>query len=255
MSRGRLWGVLGALIITCAMPAMASAQEEEKKEQDEIPGPLKDQLQEYWSVDRDLEVIKNRLYTRGDRLSVGVMAGVMPSEPFYTYIPVGARIGYHFSNELGVEVSGNYAIARPTSLTSYLERKREDAFDVTTDGGDKFVWRADATVAWHPLYGKWALLQRKLTHIDFSLHAGLGALGVQRPDDRRAAVESKVTGELVLGAGLHFFVTEDVTVRLDWRSRPYIGPAFDTSEELSARGVFARAEVPTDFTLGVMYMF
>ena len=117
------------------------------------------------------------------------------------------------------------------------------------------MWRANAVFSWRPLYGKWALLQRKLSHFDLSLAAGVGALGIQRPTPTRDGAESQVTFSGVIGAGMHFFITDGLTVRLDWRSHPYIGPEFETSEAFEEEGAMGRFEVPTEFQLGLSYMF
>ena len=241
--------LLGALM-ALALPS-ALAQENESTE---IEGPLEEQLEPYWSVDRDLEVLKNKLYTREGEISFGLFAGYMPSEPFYDYISLGGRLGYFFTEHLGLELGGGVLLERNTSLTDFLEERREDSFVAERDALDKQLWRANAMVMWHPLYGKWALLQRKLSHFDFNLGLGAGVVGVSRPDSRRnLAASDEVLPEAVLGAGFHFFALKDLTIRLDTRVYFHQGPEFETSTQASERGFYDRLEVPVDFLLGVSY--
>ena len=232
---------------------LPGAHAQEKKPA-KLDGPLEEQLEPYWSVDRDLEVLKNKLYTREGEISFGVFAGYMPSEPFYDYITLGGRIGYFFTEYLGLEVGGSVLLERNTALTDFLIERRSDAFDAERDALDKQLWRTNAMVMWHPLYGKWALLQRKLSHFDFNVGIGAGVVAVKRPDSKRNVDPSdEVLPEGVLGAGFHFFALEELTIRLDTRVYFYQGPEFDTSSAASERGFYDRLEVPVDFLLGVSY--
>lgn len=250
------WWMLVALMMVVGMPAMAQAQEGGAEEEGglDVDGPLKEELTEYWSVERDLPMVNNKLYTREGRINVSVFAGIESTEPFWWYIPVGGRVGYFLTEQFAVEVGGDYEIARPTELTTFLETNREDNFDVMTDAEDKFVWRANAVASWHPLYGKWALLQRKLSHFDFSLVGGLGAVGLQRPSPTRDETNSKVAIEGIFGFGMHFFLTDSLTLRMDWRGHIYRGPEFDTAA-FADQGFMNRFQLPTQFQLGVAYMF
>lgn len=236
-----------------ALPQTVAAQEGLERDQ-KIEGPLQEQLTEYWSVERDLPMITQRLHERSGRVGVGIFGGILPSEPFYFYAPLGARVGYFFTNELGVEVSGHYMLAFDTELSEFLQTQRSEGFDPTTDAEDLYNWGAEAVVAWHPLYGKWALLQRKLSHLDLGFFAGAGAMGVQRPDSRRVSASSAVVPVAVIGAGLNFYLRKGLVMRLDWRSRPHIGPTFDT-DTFADQGFMQRMQVPTDFTLGLSYLF
>lgn len=252
MMRGA--GVLAGLAVLGAGMSVAQA-EEPAKSNNEYEGPLKEQLQEYWSVDRELPGVTNRLHTREGKLSVGVYTGLMSSEPFYWYIPVGARVSYYLSDSFGVEVGGQYSLAQNTELTDALEGLREDSFDVALDGQDKYIWRANLVATWHPLYGKLALLQRKLSHFDLKLQGGVGAVGMNRPNATRTAVESTVGLDVVLGAGASFFLTDAVTLRLDGRGYVGLGPEFTTYDKLSERGFAGRLNFPIEFLVGVDFAF
>lgn len=240
------WALLGALVML-ASPADARAQ-------DDIDGPLKEQLQEYWSVERELPVIQDKLYSREGKIDIGLYTGLMSSDPFFWYLPVGGRVAYFLSEGFAVEVGGQYAIASDTELTGFLRDDRGDAFKEELHTGDKFSWRANAVAKWHPIYGKWALLQRKLSHFDFNLVAGLGAVGYRRPDANRLTSSTGVGLDVIFGGGFSFFVTEDITVRLDGRGYLYLGPEFQTSESFQEQsGFLGRLALPTEFLLGVSY--
>lgn len=255
VTRGFYHAVVTACVACVAFVSSdAFAQDRQDAEDRTFEGPLQEQLEEYWSVDRDLPMIKERLFELDGRFGLGLMAGLTPSEPFYVYVPLGARLSYFFSNELGIEVSGSYLLSFNTQLNDFLGEQRQGGFDPALDTEDQFIWNADAVVSWHPLYGKWALLQRKLSHLDFSLALGAGAIGMTRPDVNRANAISTVQPALVFGAGLGFFLGEKSLLRFDWRSRPYVGPAFETAQ-YQEQTFISRVQVPTEFTLGYTFLF
>src|SRR5690606_25363280 len=151
---------------------------------------LNSELSQFWSADRTMPVVQDKLFTREGRFSLGLYTGMMSSEPFLYYIPVGVRGSYFFSDQLGLEVSGQFTdvegvLTHDTELTEFFKAKRGVAFETARHTDDRFLWRANAVVSWSPLYGKFALLQRKLAHFDLNLVAGLGAVSVERPSEDR----------------------------------------------------------------------
>lgn len=246
----RLW--LAAAVFACAalVGTTAFADEDDAPDNPDV----EERLDSYWSVDRDLQTVQDRTYTREGRLSAGLFSGVMSSEPFYFYLPIGARLGYHFSNQLGVEVEGSFVDAQGvlthnTKLTNFLDDSRE-SFDADKHTEDRYLWRSHAVVNWSPLYGKLAFLQRKLTHFDFNLSAGAGAVSVERPSENRESVSTTVVPEVVLGTGIQFFATPDLAIRADGRLYLYQGAKTPTSDTF-----FKRLKRPAEFLIGASYMF
>ncbi|MEO1273587.1 MAG: outer membrane beta-barrel domain-containing protein, partial [Myxococcota bacterium] len=104
-------------------------------------------------------------------------------------------------------------------------------------------WRANAVAVWSPFYGKLALLQRKLSHFDLNFAAGLGALQLSSPNEDTAQVdtEDSIQVEIVLGAGIRAFLTDGLSVRLDYRQGIVPGAV----DEVLA---------PVEFSLGLSYL-
>lgn len=213
------------------------------------------ELEEYWTTDRDLDVIRDRLFERDGKFSAGLYTGLLSSDPFFYYYPVGVRGGYHFSNSLGVEVGGAFMdaafLTHDTELTDFLRRRLRDAFDASTDTDDRYLWRANALAVWSPFYGKLAVLQRKLAHFDLNAAAGLGVVGMERPTPDRSSASNHVTMEMVLGAGAHFYINESITIRLDGRGYLYRGAEFTEYNET----FFQQLKFPVEFLLGASYLF
>ncbi|QDG52889.1 outer membrane beta-barrel domain-containing protein [Persicimonas caeni] len=250
---GRLRALLVALVVALVTLAGATASAEDNKGEDKS---LDEKLDTYWSVDRELPAVQERTFTREGRIGLGLYAGLLSSEPFYYYYPVGLRGSYFFNNFLGIEVEGSFmdapgVLTHDTELTDFLEIAREDSFDKAIDTEDRFLWRANVLLTWHPLYGKLAFLQRKLTHFDFNLALGAGLVGVDRPDDLRQDHSSSVAPELVFGGGIQFFATHDIVLRLEGRGYVYQGAKTPSNEDSFVK----QLQVPTEFLLGASYMF
>ncbi len=231
-------------------------------------GSLDEELEQYWATERDMEVIQERLFERDGRFGVGIFLGLLTSEPFFHYFPVGGRLSYNFSNSLGIEAGGSFMDAGPlhrhTELTRIVtdeywdEGAGESTFDPALDAEDRFLWRANAMVMWSPFYGKVAALQQKLLHLDLNFGLGMGAVGVERPEPDRSDADNAVAPELVFGTGVHFFLGESLVLRLDGRGYLYRGaelPIHAEDPDDEDHSPPNRWKFPTEFNLGVTYMF
>lgn len=216
---------------------------------------LDDELQQYWATEREMDVLRDRLFQREGRFGVGLHTGLLSSDPFFYYIPVGLRATYNLSNYLGFEVGGAYMDLGPltneTELTGFLRERRSDAFDPARHTQDRYLWRANVMAIWSPLYGKLAVLQRKLAHFDLNVGAGFGAVGLERPALNRQSAFNHTTMEFVVGGGAHFYITNNVVVRLDGRAYLYRGAELPNNEG----SFFQQLKFPAEFLLGATYLF
>ncbi len=234
---------------------------------------LEKELENYWTVERDLPVVQDRLFERSGRFGIGVYTGLMSSEPFWWYIPVGGRLTYFLNNHVGLELGGQYTgsagnagpFSQPTEIHNFAAGELEDAFDPDTDLEDRFLWRANAMLLWNPLYGKWSFLNNKLGHFDFNFALGGGAVSVLRPDFRRTEATTVITPELIFGGGVHFFLSKSFILRADGRFYVYEGadtPSHradydpqDQARVSDKSSFFRRLQVPSEFQLGLTYLF
>lgn len=235
--------------------------------------PLEKELENYWTVERDLPVVQDRLHERAGRFGLGIYTGMMSSEPFWWYVPVGGRLTYFLNNHIGLELGGQYTgsagsagpFTQSTEIHDFFANRLGDAFDADTDLEDRFLWRANATLVWNPLYGKWSFLNNKLSHFDFNLAIGGGAVSVLRPDFRRTEATTTITPELVAGGGVHFFMSKRLLLRADGRVYLYQGadtPSrranYDPRDQAAvsdSSSFLKRLQVPSEFQLGLTYLF
>jgi len=251
---------LALSLLAVGMLTMVATTASAADKDDEKPkGPLAKELDNYWSVDRNLPVVEDKLFSRDGRFGVTLHGGLLSSEPFYGYLPVGGGLAYFFSNYAGIRADGEWygspgespgPLTYETSITKFFHTELQDAFDPRTDLEDRFLWEANAVFVWNPLYGKWSFLNSELSHFDVDLVAGAGAISVERPLADRSDATTVTTPEIVLGGGISFFLTRHVTLRADGRFFGYEG-----AEAASQQGFFPRLEFPAEFQLGVTYLF
>lgn len=251
--RRRLLGLLVLAGMTVTLPVAALAQDEVKEEEFNPDPPVSDteklgngsveqDLDLYWGGRRDVQVVEGMLHDKSGRFELGVFGGLIPNDPFLTYVPFGARLDYHFANSVAVELGGSWAgVAFDSELTTFLKTNRE--VDLDTDLRDIQQWRANAALIWSPLYGKLALLQRKLSHFDLYLAAGFGVVSTQIPNAERDGTTAEVKPEGIGGFGVRVFVNDWFSVRADYR-----------------QGFFAEGDedggvaVPVELTLGLSFL-
>lgn len=188
----------------------------------------------YWGKKRDLAVVQKRLFTKDGRLEFTVFGGIIPNDPFLTYVPVGGRVNYYFVESLSVEVAGAYTgVRKETDLKSFL--KNNENIQANTDLLDQQIWRANAVVVWSPFYGKMALLDDYLSHFDINLAAGLGVVQTESPTVDRDGTQKEIKPEGALGAGFRFFLTDWFALRLDYRQGIFqkVGGGVSTPSELT----------------------
>lgn len=200
-----------------------------------------DEVSRYWGKKRNLAVVQKRLFAKDGRLEFTVFGGIIPNDPFLTYIPVGGRFNYYFIESLSMEVAGSYTgtgVRVESDLAGFL--KNNPNIKANTDLLDQPLWRASAAVVWSPFYGKMALANANLSHFDINLVAGLGVVQVESPTPDRSGFQTEIKPEGTLGAGMRFFLTDFMTLRMDYR-----------------QGIFQKAgggvSTPSELTLGLSF--
>ena len=128
--------------------------------------------------------------------------GVLPLDAFYKGIAAQLSYTYHFNDSFGWQVGrALYSYNLNTGLRNQLERD----FGVLPTQFEEMEWMVGSDVMWTPVYGKGALLNRKVVYFD-----AFGLLGL--------SVLKLTTGfrpAINVGVGGRVFASRYVSVRLD----------------------------------------
>jgi outer membrane beta-barrel protein len=173
----------------------------------------------YWATGDQTEmgVVQNRLYSKAGKLQLGVNGGVGFSDPFLSLKPVGANLGFHFSEFFGAEAL--YWNLR-SSPSAALAKLRETEKEANTVVPKNFVG-GNLTASF--LYGKLSLLGQAIIYYDMHLSGGGGV--VETENNRSAAFTA--------GIGQRYFLTDWLSLRLDYRALGY-------TEQIKEKEITAR---------------
>jgi outer membrane beta-barrel protein len=196
---------------------------------------LEGDLAKFWGSRRKVKVVQKRLFEKDGRLEFTPYGGVVPNDDFIVYVPVGARLGYHFSEAFTVEASFAYAIEQQTDLRTFLEEekilKRADIQEIV-----KMYYNVN--LLWSPIYGKISLLGLKLSHFETYVGMGVGLFHTKEiPADNPIGNDEKKLGANTV-FGFRWFITYMFNVRTDYRQYFF---------EKFKGGV----SIPVELTLGV----
>lgn len=179
-------------------------------------------LEELLDEEQRLEVIQNRKYVLDHELAASI--GSLPIDPFYKGFTVNASYTWHIWDLLAWEaVSFTYSFNVDTKL-------KEEVFRVALATGEQapafpqIEWAVASRVVFKPLYGKQALFNTKVIHVEAYLMGGPDVLYVQNVPGRRGVPRDRVLAGFDIGAGLRLFLTEVVSFRLDLNEIVYFEP-------------------------------
>lgn len=212
MNRNFLSSALAALLMITLTAPLSYAQGGAPSEADETV--LDDHLRLYWGNEvREIETLQKRRYRKESRWEFELYSGVIPNDGFFNYFPLGLRADYFFAEDFAAEVWGSYVFNSSTELQDFIESQFNQAFQV----GDfqTLEWLAGANFLWSPIHGKIGLFTDLLSHFDFHLAFGVGAVGTKVRDKGR--IQSKVDVAANVGAGLRFFLADQWSLRFDYR--------------------------------------
>ena len=204
-------GVILSLAMLSA-PLGVSAQET-------APTALDKKLDAYWGEKREIKTIQKRLFLKDTRWAFSVFGGVIPNDDFQIYMPLGGRVAYFLTEDIGIEASGAYAIQNETDLRSFLTESIE-----TGGGQDSQIfltqfmdWYGNVDFLWSPFHGKFGAFTSKLFHFDFYTAVGVGVNGlvVDYPGATPPSTEFAIAGNV--GLGTMMYVLDWMAVRVDYR--------------------------------------
>lgn len=176
----------------------------------------------------EVKVVQENLYEKAGHLEIGAGVGLIPSDPWYRAGTFGLSGTYHLSEALGLELSGHFALGRPT-------RQAETLADFGGAAVDGYAPRALVSVdaLWTPIYAKLNLLGQVVLHYDIYLSGGAGIYlarrslleGVDASGEDPAGGSWNSPASLNLGLGHRFFYragSRAQSIRVDLRDHIFL---------------------------------
>lgn len=198
-------------------------------------------LERRWTRTREVYVVAERLYPKAHRFEMGFFVGTLPNDPFLVYLAGGARLAWHFNEQIALEVSGAYTHGFDTGLRTSLHD--QDAL-VTAQIRDRVLGRMDLALLWSPIYGKFALSNRRVGHFD--LYFLLAASGLWAEKNDALSLNGGPWGGGGLGVGFRFFLTRLISLRVEFRQRVEVREGVGDSS--------LRVAYPSEINLGLSFL-
>ena len=179
-----------------------------------------------------IPTVTHRKMSKRKRVEWAAGLGTMLNDPFYSYGMLGAGVGYHFNESLGLRFSGTYLVAKP-------------AYPRVVVGGlsklpvyNRPLLDAVVELEWAPVYGRLSLLGGAFLSFDGYLLAGGGL---------SADVEGELAGVATVGLGQRYRLGDAATCFWEIRGRAFEMNRLTGSTQATPRQYWGSV------TLGVMF--
>jgi len=238
------------LLIACLLllsPSLSFAEEAAAPAAAPAPNPetvdISDLEEDYWRPNKDeLEVVQNRRFEKKGRFEIGVHYGIFQGEDFEDSKSVGGSATYNLSNFWFVEASYHKISSKDGDFLTSVQRQYG-----FTPNFNREESQAALQLGWVPIYAKFSLLGKKISHFEMFLAGGPGMT---------KTLDNHLSGHLTVGN--KFYITENFLFRLDWRMSRYKDKVVATSGALKAPngpGFFEQTETTHNIIFGLGWMF
>jgi len=205
MKKGKI--IIGILVLAAFAFNAAPVFAEETSQLDTY-------LDKYWGEKRKVKVIQKRLFQKQGRIALTPHFGVIPNDEFFNYVPLGLRAAYFFSEDIGLELWGQYIFSMKSDLEEFLNNE----FFIKTTTPQVLLWNSGINGLWSPIHGKVGIFTKKLCHFDFHFAFGAGAVGTTvRTRKEGGAEKSRVDVAGNVGVGARMYVVDWGAVRVEYR--------------------------------------
>lgn len=154
------------------------------------------------------QAIQRRQYQMSHELKLG--PGYLPLDAFYKGVTANVGYVYHFNDHFAWQV-GRMTLSR--SINTGLRKQIERSFGLLTTEFPEVQWIAGSDLLVSPIYGKTALFNSVVVHLQMYLLAGGSGVKTQ----------IEVAPALSVGAGVRFFIAQWISLRLEASNHAVIG--------------------------------
>ena len=220
-------------------PAPAAAASGESGEVD-----ISDVQNQYWKAhDKEFEVIQNRQYTKAGRIELTPLFGLYQRVTFQDTHTLGLSAAYHFSDMWGAEVMGYKTYGSDSQVLSSFKTATGTTIDFNPES-----YYMGASALFTPIYGKFSLFGKKISHFDLYLAPGMGVT---------KTVALRPTPSMAVGE--KFWITPKWNFRIEYRWMRYSDDVSATTGSQAIKnggaGNFSQTVTNQNLMFGISYLF
>lgn len=173
-------------------------------------------------------IVRRQLLHRSSRLEIQPQASFTLNDAFIRNTLVGATVNYHLNNVFSVGVSGGFgALHSDTSLRKNVDLtlSQQDRARFNEISYSQIDWAADIGMSYVPLFGKFSVMNKVITHYDVHVTGGVAFISESAVsasgDGSVDAIQDGVKPGGMVGVGMRFFLTDMFSLNADVRSYIY----------------------------------
>jgi outer membrane beta-barrel protein len=205
---------------------------------------ISDLEEDYWRPNKDeLEVVQNRRFQKAGRFEVAAHYGLLQGQDFENENSYGGSLTYNFSDELFLEASHHRFSSEDNDFVKAIGARYGFRPDFNRE-----VHQTALQVGWTPIYAKFSLLGRKISHFELHLAAGPGIT---------RTIANRFSAHFTIGE--KFYLTEHLLFRLEWRMSTYNDKIITTQGSTSIAnggpGFAEQRETTHNIIFGLGWMF
>lgn len=178
--------------------------------------------------DKKIYVLQNRKFTKANRPMIMAGGGLGLSNPFRNTTLLSGRVGYYFTEDLGLELLYTYSLQSNNATYNQLRQQVPTSLPTARE----FRGQYGALLSWVPWYAKINVFN-SILYFDWSFSAGMGQMASEVDINTNAASNPNfVTQTLTafyLGTGHSYHLTQELDFRLDLLNAFYQAPEFGNS--------------------------
>ena len=199
----------------------------------------------------DIVVVVRKPFLKSHRTELYPMVGTTMNDNMVRHYSVGGELAYYLTDVLAVGVEGQYYIRgfrEPFDLVARQARRLPTV--------NQYNWSAALDFHYVPVYGKFAILDKRLVTWEVAFTAGIGA-GQSEVIPRDTKFPG-FTNFLIMpnvGANMRFFLSKWLTVNVGVRDYLFIDHFEPTNRDLMTNATAAQAKANADssFINNVMF--
>lgn len=218
------------------------APEEAKPKTDAVD--ISDLENDYWRPNKDeLEVVQNRRYQKAKRFELAALYGIYQGSDYVNTRAAGVSVAYNITNEWFVDASYLGINATENDLYNSFKTQFGAAPNYSKEQSQEVL-----SVGWTPIYAKFSLLGKKISHFEMYVAPGIG---------NTKTTDNHISKHLTIGQ--KYYMTEHLIFRIDWRMSQYTDKVYSTigstTKANGGAGYFEKSETKHNIIFGLGWMF
>jgi outer membrane beta-barrel protein len=201
-----------------------------------------------WS---DIVTVIRKPFLKLHRVELLPMFGTTMNDNMIRHYSFGAEVNYYLTDVLSVGIEGQYYVKNfrePFDLVARQARRLPTV--------NKYNFSGALNFHYVPVYGKFAVLDRKIVTWEIAFTAGIGATQSEViPRDTRFPGFTNILITPNIGAGMRFFLFKWLTVNLGIRDYVFIDKFEPTNREIGMNETADEAKSNADSSLINNIMF